>query len=87
MIIKSGRYEYELTEKDRILFNGAVYILLTQKVLLNSGYSNPMLTKSRVEKLIKEGKLILAEEKYKALSYEYDLYKIAEKDVLDEDNN
>lgn len=80
MVIKSGKREFTLTEKDRILFNGNVYILITQEIYKDFCKYSPTLAKSRVEKMIKSGDLVLAKEKYKSLfnNRELDLYKIAE---------
>ena len=76
MEIKSGRKTYTLTNKDRIMFNGAVYLLLTQKAFDGWRSYNPTLPKTRVEKLIKSGELVMCSEKYKGDFGVYDLYKI-----------
>ena len=78
--IKSGHKEFVLTEKDRILFNGCAYILITQKILKGYSSYSPTLTKSKIKKLIKSGSLILDKEKYTSLwGEELDLYRITGK--------
>ena len=87
MIIKSGRKLYKLNKKDRIMhrFNNCwdCYELLTQPELVKGSYPHtflsPQLTKCTVEQLIKEGKLVLAKDKYVdslGASGKYDLYRI-----------
>jgi len=77
--IKSRRKTYKLTEKDRIMFNGKVYILMTQTVRDNFIDIHPTLTTSLVKKLIKEGKLVLVRGKYisSMTGMEYDMYTVS----------
>lgn len=81
MNLKIGRREYKLTEKDRILFNGACYQLITRNNERSFWKPQSMVvSKTRMEKLIKSGEMILAKEKYKStisgFTTEYDLYMI-----------
>ena len=75
MILKSGKEEYTLNPNDRIMFNGRFYILITQPRACNGIEYGPVLKTNTVRKLINEGSLILADEKYR---YGLDLYKIKE---------
>lgn len=56
--IKMNRKIYTITDKDRIMFNGACYILITQKVWC--GYSKvcPTVPKTLATKWLKNGALI-----------------------------
>lgn len=58
--LKIGHREFTITEKDRVLFNGASYILLTQEYFSNYHYVLPTLSKQKSQKWIKEGKMIEA---------------------------
>lgn len=53
--LKIGHMEFTVSGKDRILFNGACYILVTQTY--RSGWSrvNPTLSKVKCKKWIKQG--------------------------------
>ena len=77
--IKSRRKTYKLTEKDRIMYNGKAYILMTQTVRDNFIDIHPTLTTSLVQKLIKEGKLELANGKFVSdyTGAEYDMYIVS----------
>jgi hypothetical protein len=57
MIVKCGRIEFELTEKDLVMYNGACYQIITRKVGFGWNESTPIIAKSRAMKLIKEGLL------------------------------
>ena len=76
MNVKIGRIMFELTENDRILDNGACYQLITRKIGRPFEQQNPKLSKVLFKKLLKKGSLVLANEKYKGMFNEYDLYKI-----------
>lgn len=73
MIVKYRSNEMELLEGDRILDNGACYQVVTRTPTF-------LMHTARTKKLIKEGRLILAEGKYKSrflgCKYELDLYKL-----------
>lgn len=58
--LKIGRKTYTITEKDRVLFNGNCYQLVTQNY--RSGWSivTPVLSKAKAEKFIKQGFLVYA---------------------------
>lgn len=72
--VKMSRNEYTLTENDRIMFNGAIYILITQKVCRGFSQGCPTVPKKHVEKWIKDGSLVECGT-YKYTFYEYPLYK------------
>jgi hypothetical protein len=75
MILKSGKKEYTLNPNDRIMFNGRYYILITQPQACNDIEYGPVLKTNSIKKLIGQGELILADEKYPG---GLDLYKIKE---------
>lgn len=52
MILKIGKHEYTITEKDVFLDNGCCVQLLTQsKVFKNWGYMTPVLSKKAIKEL------------------------------------
>ena len=61
-----NRKDYTITENDRIMFNGACYILISQKTRCGYGYAEPTVPKKYAEKWIKDGILV-----------EFGLYKSA----------
>ena len=58
MLIKCGRKEIELTNKDIIFYNDACYQIMTQTIRQNFYEIYPVIAKDKAEKLIKDGKLI-----------------------------
>lgn len=72
--VKMNRKEYTLTENDRIMFNGAIYILITQKVCHGFSQGCPSVPKKCTEKWIKDGVLVKCGT-YKYTFDEYPLYK------------
>ena len=62
MLLKCGRNEIELTDEDRIFFNGVCYSLITRKVWSGSFMSSPSVSKTRMKQLIKSGDFILLKE-------------------------
>jgi hypothetical protein len=60
------------------MYNGKAYILMTQTVRDNFMDIHPTLTTSLVQKLIKEGKLVLANGKFVSdyTGEEYDMYTV-----------
>jgi len=76
MIVKCGRKEYDLTEKDRILWNGACYMIMSIVYFEGFYRQTPMLANYKAKNLIKEGKLV--ETKGNTLDLkDYKWYKIA----------
>ena len=73
--IKMNRKIYTITDKDRIMFNGSVYMLITQKEW--SGYSqyNPTVPKKYATKWIKDGVLVLCGTYNCCYDIKYPLYK------------
>lgn len=55
--VKMNFKNYTLTERDRVMFNGACYILITQKTRCGYGYGDPTVPKKYAEKWIKNGVL------------------------------
>ena len=74
MIIKCGHREFEVNETDRILFNGAVYLLITKRYFDGYFKAIPIISKTRFKKLYKEGKIMLTSERNKQLK-DYPIYK------------
>lgn len=72
--VKMNRKEYTLTEEDRIMFNGACYILITQKVCVGFSQCCPTVPKKHAEKWIKDGALVKCGT-YKYTYEEYPIYK------------
>lgn len=62
MIIKCGRKEIVLTEKDVIMYNGACYQITTQ-LKVDGWYSYPFkIANGKAEKMIKKGDLVNSKE-------------------------
>ena len=76
MEIKCGRRTFEVTEKDRILDNGACYQLITRYYFDGWHRCIPAVAKATFKKLLKEGKIRLASKAYCGLhGEEYPLYE------------
>jgi hypothetical protein len=76
MKLKIGHRYFDITEKDRVIFNCKVYIVITQKYFSEWNYANPSLATNKAKKYIKRGVLVLCAEKHKGLhDREYDLYR------------
>lgn len=76
MKVNFGRNTFDITNKDRVLFNGACYILITQKVYRGYGEDNPTIPKYKAKKFVKSNILVECNEKYKGfLNVEYPLYR------------
>ena len=60
----ADRRKFNVTEKDRVLFNGNCYILLTQTYYRDWSCINPIISKTLFNKLIKEGKAVKTDEVY-----------------------
>ena len=73
MKIKCGRREFEVTEKDRILDNGSVYILVTQKYFAGWYRQSPTVAKATFNKLLKDGRIRRTTETWKGIR-EFNLY-------------
>jgi hypothetical protein len=81
MKIKCGRNEYDLTDKDVIMFSRACYQLITRRTGTGWNESIPIVSKILVDKLIKQNKLVMFKvtgtpEKNNRLEY----YKINEQE-------
>lgn len=76
MKLKIGHRYFDITEKDRVMFNCKVYIVITQKYFSEWNYANPLLATNKANKYIKRGVLVLCAEKYKG--YEVDEEKLKE---------
>lgn len=75
MIIKCGRREFTVTEKDRILDNGFCYLLITQYYFDSFARITPHVAKATFKQLQKEGKIKLCTKKYLG---KFDLYQFVE---------
>ena len=76
MEIKCGRRTFTVTEKDRILDNGACYQLITQRYFDGWHKAVPLVAKTTFKKLLKEGKIRLSARRYKGTYGEtYRLYE------------
>lgn len=73
MKLKCGRREFEITKQDLVMFNGNCYQLITHKYFDISSWSRltPIVAKTTMKRLIKEGKVVLLPDKYMD---KYDLY-------------
>ena len=65
MKIKYRKEYLELTDKDIIFDNGACYQLSTQKVGCGWNSEIPVLSKTMIKKMIKNGDLVLIKEEYR----------------------
>lgn len=57
--LKIGREVFDITEKDVVLFNGACWQLITQKIFSNYHYCSPTMSKTMCEKFVKKGILMM----------------------------
>jgi len=62
MIIKCGRREFDLNEKDIIFDNGACYQITSQTYREGFAEYYPVIAEAKAKKMIKEGYLILIKE-------------------------
>ena len=69
-----NRKVFTITDKDRIMFNGACYILVTQRTWFGYSQGCPTVPKKYAEKWIKEGILVVGED-YTSFGVTYPLYK------------
>lgn len=65
MVLKCGRREFIVDEKDLILDNGACYQLITQTYYKDWGHYYPLVSKITFNKLLKAGVIRLSNKKYK----------------------
>ena len=73
MKVKCGRVEYDLNEKDTVIFNGSLYMIITRRT---RGNYWPVIAKTTAKRLIKEGKLEFTG--VQKMTIDVDLYKINE---------
>lgn len=57
--LKIGRNVFDITERDIVLFNGACWQLLTQKIRSGWHEYSPRVSKTLAEKLLKKNVLVL----------------------------
>lgn len=62
MLIKIERREFDITNEDIIMDNGACYQLITKKYTKGWCQYYPIVSKTQFNKLIKENKLVLTNE-------------------------
>lgn len=65
MVLKCGRREFIVGEKDLILDNGACYQLITQTYYQDWSHVYPLVSKATFNKLLKAGVIRLSDKKYK----------------------
>ena len=73
--IKMNRKVYTITDKDRLLFNGSLYILITQKVQHGFSQVCPTVPKKCAEKWIKDNALVFCDTYDCGYGVKYPLYK------------
>ena len=79
MILKCGRREFIVSEKDLILDTGACYQLITQTYYKDWSYIYPLVSKATFNKLLKTGVIRLSDKKYKSFLGDVDdKYKLYE---------
>ena len=86
--LKIGRNTYDINEKDRLLFNGAVWQITTRTVFDGWYEYYPIVSKTLCQRLLKKGILILVkkEKEYVATNgqqmglyyYKFDMDKLNE---------
>lgn len=57
--LKIGKKVFDITEKDVVLFNGARWQLITQKIFSNYSYYSPTMSKIMCDKFVKKGILMM----------------------------
>lgn len=75
---KVGHNLLKITDSDRVMFNGAVYIVYTQEVGTGWDKRSPLLARAKARKLINLGILIPVENyvtTFSGIKSEYDNYK------------
>lgn len=63
MDIVASRRHFNVTEKDKVMFNGACYQLMTQTYFKDWNRMCPIIATSKAEKLIAQNKLVYIGEK------------------------
>lgn len=86
MKIKCGRREFDVNHKDRIVYNGAVYQLVTKHYREGFYYATPQVSVKLFKSLLNDGMIVLSKSKYRFIvndivyvSPEYDMYEFTEK--------
>lgn len=62
MIVKIGRNHFDITEDDVVLFNGAIWQLITQKISKCCYNYSPVVAKNKANKWKKTGAIYLVKE-------------------------
>lgn len=62
--MKIGHRDFNISNKDVIFFNGSCYILMTQSFISNWVNCHPTVSKTQVNKLLKENKLVEIKREY-----------------------
>lgn len=62
MIVKIGRNHFEITEDDVVLFNGAIWQLISQRIAKGWNHYVPVIGKTKAEKWKKRGAIYLVKE-------------------------
>lgn len=75
MKIKINRREFDIDNRDKILDNGACYILITQQYYKDFGYIQPTFPKYIFKRLEKEGFIVKSKSVYKTQYETFPLYR------------
>lgn len=62
MIVKIGRNHFDITEDDVVLFNGAIWQLISQKIAKGWYHYSPVVAKNKANKWEKTGAIYLVKE-------------------------
>lgn len=62
MIVKIGRNHFDITEDDVVLFNGAIWQLISQRIAKGWNEYVPVIGKTKAEKWKKTGVIYLVKE-------------------------
>ena len=62
MIVKIGRNHFDITEDDVVLFNGAIWQLISQRIAKGWNHYVPVIGKTKAEKWKKAGAIYLVKE-------------------------
>lgn len=63
MLIKCRHEEFDVNETDLVMYNGACYQLVTKQSYRGWDWSYPLIAKSKAEKMIRDGLMVLKNEK------------------------
>ena len=86
--LKFGRNVFDITDKDVVMFNGACWQLISQKIFDGWYYYYPKVSKTMCEKFVKKGILVMYKKEQEYLTqdgrqmglyyYKFDMTKLNE---------